>query len=546
MSKGRAIMKISSLVKIGGVALLSALVLAGCGSKSSQSTSKDQTLNWMLPANISTMDASKMTDLYSSQIENDTNEGLLRMGNSKVYPGVAKNYTVSKDGKTWTFNLRHSKWNDGKPVTAKDFVFSWRRTVTPKTASQYAYIFANIENANKINAGKLSPTKLGVEAKGDYKLVVHLIKPQSFFKYMVAQSYYFPEEQSIVEKYGSSYGTNSTKNGYNGPFVLKGWTGTNDTLKLVKNKNYWNAKNIKLKTMNVQVIKNPSTALNNYQSGKLDFTTLNSTQVKQYKNDKDYKAYKEASTQYLEMNEKRLPMFKNKNIRKAFSLIIDRNQLVNKVLADGSQIPKGYVPAGMNSRNGKDFADEAYVKAAVTNNEAQAKKLWAKGLKEVGKKSVSLTLMSDDDDTSKKVTEFVQSQLTKLPGLKITNQNIPFKTRLSRSQNGQFDIVISRWIADYPDPSNFLDLFTSTNSYNNGKWKNAKYDALIKKSENQDANNESARWNDMIQAEKVLMNDQGIVPITQQGQSTLMKSKVKGVQFFPTSPQWDWSKASIK
>lgn len=539
-------MKLKSLVKIGGVAILSALVLAGCGSKSSQSGSKAQTLNWMLPANISTMDASKMTDLYSSQIENDTNEGLLRMGNSKVSPGVAKNYTISKDGKTWTFNLRHSKWNDGKPVTAKDFVYSWRRTVTPKTASQYAYIFANIENANKINAGKMSPTKLGVEAKGNYKLVVHLIKPQSFFKFMVAQSYYFPEEQSVVEKYGSSYGTNSTKNGYNGPFVLKGWTGTNDTMKLVKNKSYWNAKNVKLQTMNVQVIKDPSTALNSYESGKLDFTTLNSTQVKQYKNDKDYKSYKEASTQYLEMNEKRLPMFKNKNIRKAFSLIINRNQLVNKVLVNGSQLPKGYVPAGMNKKNGKDFADEAYVKDAVTNNDAEAKQLWAKGLKEVGKKSVSLTLMSDDDDTSKKITEFVQSQLTKLPGLKITNQNIPFKTRLSRSQNGQFDIVISRWIADYPDPSNFLDLFTSTNTYNNGKWKNAQYDALIKKSENQDANNETARWNDMIKAEKILMNDQGIVPLTQQGQSALMKSKVKGVQFFPTAPQWDWSKASIK
>ncbi|MFT8908838.1 MAG: peptide ABC transporter substrate-binding protein, partial [Lentilactobacillus diolivorans] len=531
---------------LSGVALLSALVLAGCGSKSSSTGTKKQTLNWMVPSSISTMDTSKMTDLYSSQVANATNEGLLRMGNSKVTPGVAKSYKISNGGKTWTFNLRHSKWNDGKPVTAEDFVFAWQRTVSPKTASQYAYIFGNVKNATQISAGKMSPSKLGVKADGNYKLVVTLNKPQSFFKYMVAQGYYFPQEKSIVQKYGSNYATNATKNGYNGPFILKGWNGTNDTFKLVKNPKYWDAKKVKLSTVNFQTIKDPSTALNSYQSNKLDFTTLNGTQVKQYKNNKDYHDYLEASSFYLEMNEKKDPMFKNKNIRRALSLAIDKKQFVDKVLADGSIAPKGYVPAKMSSHNGKDFADQAYVKDAVEYNLAQAKKYWAKGLKETGKKSVSLTLLSDDTDGAKKNTEFVQSQLTKLPGLKITNQNVPFKTRLSRSQNGQFDLVITAWIADYPDPSNFLDLFTSTNSQNNGKWKNAQYDALIKKSESTDANNETARWNDMVQAEKILMNDQGIVPLYQQAQSTLMQSKVKGVQFFPTSPQWAWDKASIK
>lgn len=246
------------------------------------------------------------------------------------------------------------------------------------------------------------------------------------------------------------------------------------------------------------------------------------------------------------MNEKKDPMLKNKNIRRAISLAIDKKQFVDKVLGDGSIAPKGYVPSKMSARNGKDFADSSYVKDAVAYNLSQAKKYWAKGLKETGKKSVSWNLLSDDTDGSKKNTEFIQSQLTKLPGLKITNQNIPFKSRLSRSQNGQFDLVITAWIADYPDPSNFLDLFTSTNSQNNGKWKNAQYDALIKKSESTDANNEAARWNDMVKAEKILMNDQGIVPLFQQAQSTLMRSKVKGVQFFPTSPQWGWDKASIK
>ena len=225
---------------------------------------------------------------------------------------------------------------------------------------------------------------------------------------------------------------------------------------------------------------------------------------------------------------------------------INKNQLATKVLGDGSVAPKGYVPAKMNSRNGKDFADQAYVKSGVDYNLTEAKKLWAKGLKETGKKSVNVALLCDDIDQIVKNAQFVQSQLNKLPGMKVTIQNVPFKNRLSRSQNGQFDLVLSAWIADYPDPTNFLDLFKSDNSYNNGKWKNAQYDALMKKAEGVDANNESARWTDMVQAEKVLMNDQGIVPLFQQGESTLMKSKVQGVQFFPTSPQWDWSKVSVK
>ena len=117
---------------------------------------------------------------------------------------------------------------------------------------------------------------------------------------------------------------------------------------------------------------------------------------------------------------------------------------------------------------------------------------------------------------------------------------------MTRSEDQQFDLVTSAWIADYPDPSNFLDLMTSSNSYNDGKWNNKQYDALIKKSESTDANNETARWNDMVAAEKILMNDQGIVPLYQQGQAALVRSSVKGVQAFTTSPQYDFSKAYVK
>ncbi|GAF36647.1 oligopeptide ABC transporter, periplasmic oligopeptide-binding protein OppA [Lentilactobacillus farraginis DSM 18382 = JCM 14108] len=337
-------MKFNSIAKLGGMVLLSALVLAGCGSKSSQSGSKKQEFTWQETSNLPTMDLSKATDQVSAETLNATNEGLLKMStNAKVTPGVAKNYTVSKDGKTWTFNLRHSKWSDGTPVTAKDFVYSWQRTLAPKTASQYAYIFDHIKNATKVNAGKAPASSLGVKADGDYKLVVTLNRPQSYFKYLVANAEFFPQKQSAVKKYGSKYGTQSKYMVYNGPFKLTGWNGTNDSWTMVKNSNYWNKKNIKLDKMKIQVVKDPSTVLNQYNTDKLNAITLTgSQQVSHYKNNKDYKSYLNASTFYLEMNQKKDPVLRNANIRKALSLSIDRKQLTDKVLADGSVPARGW------------------------------------------------------------------------------------------------------------------------------------------------------------------------------------------------------------
>lgn len=538
-------MKIGSFTKLGGITVLTALLLAGCGQNSSQSKKKE--LTWVQQSNMTTMDISKVTDQIGAQTLNNSNEGLLRMAeHNRVIPGVAKNYTVSKDGKTWTFNLRHSKWSDGTPVTAKDFVYSWRRTVNPKTAGQYAYIFMNIKNAAKINAGKLSPTKLGVRADGNYRLVVTLKKPQSYFKYLVADVEFFPQKASTVKKYGQKYGTTSKAMVYNGPFKMTGWTGTNDTWHLVKNPRYWNAKQIKLDKINFRVIKTPETFLNEYQDNKVQVTPLSGQQVKQYRTNKDYVLRSNAATWYLEMNQHKYKFFRNVNIRKALSLTIDRKQFTGKVLADGSMPAKGFVAADMSTRNGQDYADAAYEKGAVASNLALAKKYWAKGLKQTGKKSVSFNLMADDTDAGKKTTEYLQSRFTKLPGLKITNQNIPYKTRLARSQDGQFDMVVTEWIADFPDPITFLQLMQSNNAYNNGPWQNKTYDKLTTDAEGKDANRPAARWQDMVKAGKLLANQEGVIPLYQQAQPQLVKSDVKGIQSFPTAPLWDWRNVTVK
>ena len=151
-------------------------------------------------------------------------------------------------------------------------------------------------------------------------------------------------------------------------------------------------------------------------------------------------------------------------------------------------------------------------------------------MKEIGEDNLSFALLGDDTDNSKKITEFLQSQIEEnLPGTKVSVQNIPFKTRVTRSQKGQFEVVVSSWGADFSDPISFLDLYTTDNSYNFGKWKNAEYDKWIAKSKTTDAGNVSARWDDMVKASKIINEDQGIAPLFQLNQPQLIRSNVKGV-----------------
>ncbi|MFC6205905.1 peptide ABC transporter substrate-binding protein [Levilactobacillus tongjiangensis] len=540
-------MKVTRIVKLGAVATFATVLLAACGtSSSSSSQAKDQTLTWMENSALPTMDISKAVDNVSAETLNNTGEGLLRVGKkSSLHPGVAKSYSKSKDGKTYTFNLRKSKWSNGDPVTAKDFVYSWQRTVNPKTASEYAYLFADVENANAIMKSKKAVSTLGVKAVGKYQFVVHLTHPVSYFPNLVAGTTFFPQDQKVVEKYGKQYAGNAQQNVYNGPFKLTYWTGTSDNWTLTKNASYWNAKRVKLHHVKFEAVKDPQTALSQYQSGKLDAIYLSGQQPKNYKNSKEYVSRTSARATYIEVNQRKDTMMKNKKTRQALSLAINRQQFTNKVMDDGSVAPTGLVTDGLASYKGKDFAASAKVPAGTSQNLKKAKRLWQEALKETGRKSYSMTLTADDTAAGKNSTEFVQSQWAKLPGLKVTNANVPYKTVLARCASGDFDSIVTAWGADFADPITFLQLFTTGNSYNEGKWSNKSYDRLIKAATGSDANRAGQRWQDLIKAQKVLLNDQGIIPFYQNGKPQLVKSSVKGVVYFPVGANWDFSRAYI-
>ncbi|CAI2699326.1 Dipeptide-binding protein DppE [Apilactobacillus kunkeei] len=531
-------MKNKHKLLLGSMFSLLALGLAACSSGKAST----KALRFSEPTTLMTLDQSKLVDQVSDVTLNNSNEGLLVMTkNGKVVPGVAKSYSVSKDGKTYTFKLRHSKWSDGSEVTAADFVNGFQRTENPKTAAAYQYLLEDVKNADAVAKGKKPVSALGVSAEGKYEFKVQLDKPESYFKYVVTMAPTYPQSAKEEKKYGSGYATSSDKQLYNGPYKVTGWTGTNDTWKLVKNNEYWNKDNVKVRQLDFSVSKDPSTTMYQFEQGNLDSMVLSGkNQVNNYKNSKQYHARKEAGTYYLEMNQTKNKLLKNVNVRKALSLAVDRNQLTKSVLGNGSVPAKGFVASDMSSYKGKDFADQAAVLGAVSYNLSEAKKLFAKGLKQLGMKSASLSLLADDSSDSKTVTEYLQNQFQKLPGLKVSLENLPSKVATDRTEKGQFDVTLDAWIADFPDPVSFMSLEMTGNGYNHGGWSNKQYDSLMNKANGQDANNFGKRWDDMVAAHKVLLNQQGVVPLYQLVSPQLLSKNVKGLSYYPSGGNFDF------
>lgn len=539
-----------TLKKITAAGLLtaSALVLAACGQqKSSQSQSK-QVLNWTESAQISTQDPSLTTDSTSFQALLNTQEGLYRLDKKqKPQLALAKSAKLTDGGKTYTFVLRDAKWSNGQAITANDFVYSYRRTLNPKTKSSMAFYLYQIVNAEAINAGKKPVSSLGVKALSKNKLQIKLVRPVSYFKLLLAFPLFFPENQQFIEKVGSKYGTAAKYTISSGPFKLTKWTGSNKQFTLVKNQNYWDKKNVKLDKVNETISETSSTAYNLYQAGKLDETYLTGEQVKANKGKSTFYDRPASAIQRLELNRKKVKAFNNFNIRRALSLAIDRESLA-KVLSDGSVAAKGFVPSGMgnNPTTGEAFYKEAYVKEAVSYNLKEAKKYLAKGYKELGIKSLNLNLTVSDTDSAKQVGEFLQSKLGELPGVKITVTTLPYTTLISRQSAGNYQLTIKNWQAILGDPINFLDVFEKDSSYNTSGFASSKYDQLLNEAENVYGNKPVQRWKRLVAAEKLLMNEQGTIPLIQTAKPQLVQSYVKNVSYNPLGIPYDFKLVYIK
>ncbi len=550
-------MEKSKMTKLISVMMLSTLALAACGgggktdstgsSTGGKKASGEQLFRVVVQQEMPSADLSVATNTISFSALNNVYEGLYRLDeNSKPQPaGAIEMAEKSEDGLTYKFKLREdAKWSNGDPVVAADYVYGWQRTADPKTAAEYAYMFELVKNGADVSAGKKGLDELGIKANGDHELEVTLEQTTPYFDYLLAFPSFFPQNKKVVEEQGKDYATKSEASVYNGPFTLTDFDGpgTDTEWSYTKNDQYWDKDTVQLDKIEVKVVKEAPTSLNLFQDGQTDDVILSGELAQQMADDPQLVIQKEARTSYLEFNQRDADSpYHNENLRKAISYSIDRDAVVDRILGDGSIASTGLVPEGMSfsPKDNKDFAEEN--KGILKSDKEQAKKYWEAAKKELGIDSFKFDIVGDDTDSTKKILEYIQGAVKEnLDGVDVTVTNVPFTVRLDRGKNGDFEVIMGGWGADYADPSSFIDLFVTGGAYNRGRYSNKEYDTLVQDSGKKNAADPEKRWDDMVQAEKLILDEMGVAPVYQKAEAHLRNSKVKGVVAHGAGATYDY------
>ena len=514
------------------MALVTSLLLTACNNKENKSDTKakKQVLNVTVSEEIPSLDTAKTMDGTSAHVMQNIFEGLYALDDQdQPIPAVAKSFKRSEDGKKYTFDLRKdAKWSNGDNVTAHDFMFAWKRAITPETASQYASMLFYVKNVKEINKGTMPLDELGVTVINDYKLEVELEQPIPYFLQLLALPIYLPQHESFLKEQGKNYALEPNNLIYNGPFVLEKWKHEQE-FQLKKNATYWDEKKVKLDEINFQIVKDTMTAVNLYEAGNLDRVPINSQFVDKYKGDKELHMSSEPAIAMLRFNEKNSALA-NKKVRQAISFALNKEDFVAHFINNGAKPATGLVPVGhINEETGKDFREE---NGNLSLYDVQsAKKNWEEAKKELGVEQVNFEFLTFEQDNAKRMAEYIKGDLEKnLQGLTIQIKQQPFKQKLQLEQTGDYDITMANWGPDYKDPISYLELFTTGNQNNKMNYSNRHYDELIKKAKSDLVLDQKKRWEALQEAERILLGDAAVAPLYQMGSAYVQKDYVRGIE----------------
>lgn len=430
----------------------------------------EETIRINLQQEPPSLDWNKSTDTTSALINFNIMEGLVDYDLSDPDHGLkaalAESWSPDSTSKVWTFKIRPGvKWTDGQPFTPQQVVDGWERLLNPATASQYAYFLFTVQNAQKYNKGEIKDfSQVGVKVDDKGQLVVTLERPQSYFPYLLTHHSTYPIRKDVVEKYGDRW-TEPGNIQTIGAYSLKIWD-HDKAIVLERNEGYYGDK-AKVKNIYGYMINEFSTAFSLFEAGKLDYqNTVPGNEISNLKGKPFFKQTPLLGIYYYGFN-LRKPPFDNVKVRKAFVHAIDRGQVAS--LLDVEPL-SGWVPKGM-------FGYDA--KVGLKLDVAKAKKLLEEAGYKDGKNFPKVTLGFNTNENHQRVAENVQAQLKKNLGIQIELQNEEWKVYLNRLQSDTPNLFRLGWLADYPDPDNFLNLMTSYSENNHTGWKNAKFDEWI-------------------------------------------------------------------
>ena len=490
-----------------------AVLAVGCGSSGDTGRNGsgviDQVINVNWGAEPPSLDPGLATDTTSGDVITNIMDPLVKLDKDlEPIPNLAKSWTVSDDGTTVTFKLRDDgRWTNGDPVTAQDFEWSWKRTISPELAADYAYQFFGIVGAAEYNACKENcdalRDKVGVKALDDHTLQVELTSQQPWFVQQVAHQSFLAVHRATVEKFGRKW-TDPANIVSDGPFKLARWA-HDSRLDLVKWDGWRNADQVKLQRINGSMITEGTTALRAFEAGELDTSGqgLPPVDLPRLKETPEYSQYPGLGTYYYGVNVETVPDVKQ---RRAMALAIDRQTIIDNI-AQGDQLPaSGFTPKGMP---GFDTLTANSPWLPAHGDVDKATQL----MSEVKNPQKDVTLLINNAPGHKEIAVAVQSMWQKL-GLHVTISQqdwAQYLQFLGPPPDPSMDAFRLGWIADYVDAMNFLELWKCGSGNNNTNFCDPSYDTLVEQARKTPDN--AKRFELYEQLEDKLVGKDGAMPI---------------------------------
>jgi oligopeptide transport system substrate-binding protein len=493
-------------------------LLAVCASGAVAASPPSAVLRLAIASEPPTLDWSLATDNVSITIIENLMEGLTAFDDQlQPKPAVASRWDVSPDGMTYTFHLRNDvRWTDGRPVTAQDFEYGWKRLLNPATGAEYAYFLYDLVNAYEYNSGRLTDaSQVGVMAVDDMTLRVRLKKPIVYFPSITAFVVTFPQRRDLVERYGRRW-TDPGRLVTNGPFTLADWRHEYKVVLRANPAYAWGRPSID--EVRMYVINDRSTALTLYETGDLDLVPLPPEAIPFYERSPEFARVPILRGYYYGFNVT-TPPFTDARVRQAFALAIDKSEFPS--LLKGGELPtNSWIPAGMFAYN--PGIGLAYDPAAARAKLAEA------GYPD-GRGFPAVTAAYNTDPVNTLIAENLQAQWKRTLGVTIAVDNQEWKVYLKRLQTQPPPIYRLGWGADYPDPDNFMALFTTQSGNNHSRWGSARYDALIAQAASTgDAVLRQRIYDD---AQRILTEQEvPIIPLFVASQNYLIKPALRGLR----------------
>ena len=522
--------QIRLLIRLSYLILFSAIIfITGCTRRETrvEKGNRTQSLHLGNSSEPKDLDPHLVTGVTEHNIISALLEGLVAEDPKTLapVPGTASSWDISADGLIYTFHLRpEAKWSNGEALTASDFLFSYKRILTPALGSPYAYMLYCLKNAEDYNKSKISDfSEVGVKALDPHTLQLSLHAPTPYFLSLLNHFSWYPVHPGTILAHGdiATIGSKWTKPGNyvgNGPFTLTTWI-ANKEIAVTKSPTYWDSKNVKLNAIHFYPIGDHTIEEHAFRAGQLHVTgTVPIDRIKYYQTCKPELLHLDPylGCYYYLFNVNKPPL-DNPKVRRALSLAINREQ-ITKHVTKGNELPAyNFTPPDIAGYTAQSL---------LTCSIETARKLLAEAGYPGGNGFPEVTLLYNTSDSHARIAEVIQQMWATELGINIRLVNMEWKVYLAQTQTGNYDIARAGWISDYVDPNSFLDLWITGGGNNRAGWSNTEYDRHIRAAS--ETQNTAERFEHFQQAEKILMQESPIMPVYFYRSKSLIAPSVRG------------------